>query len=92
LPRAAASAEEKVPLAQPVEHLQLFEPRQSAQAAAFRFLGWDDVLKIGITAGGNDSRISPRHQAASGISQSGAARAKAPDVEKFRTLIRLDSP
>ena len=37
-----------MPLAQPVEHLQLFQPRQGAQAAAFRFLGLDDVLKIGI--------------------------------------------
>jgi len=40
--------ERKMPFAQPVEHLQLFQPRQRAQAAAFRFLGLDDVLKIGI--------------------------------------------
>ena len=37
-----------MPLAQAVEHLQLFQPRQRAQAAAFRFLGLKDVLKIGI--------------------------------------------
>ena len=40
--------EPEVPLAQSVEHLQLFQPRQVAQAATFRFLGFDDVLKIGI--------------------------------------------
>src|SRR5258707_5680024 len=44
----ASTAEQKVPLTELVEHLQLFQPRQRAQAAAFRFLGLDDVLKIGI--------------------------------------------
>ena len=35
-------------VAKAVEHLQLLQPRQSAQAATLRLFNYDDLLEIGI--------------------------------------------